>query len=234
MKHRPSYPAVIIDGVLDGLGDPRAIRAADMGAGTGISARLLADRGVRVTAVEPNRVMREAAGTHALISWVDASAERTTLEASSHDIVLCAQAFHWFEPSAALAEFRRVLTPQGRVCVMWNHGSPSDPAVRAYYDVVFNASDEARALASSRHYEDPFAHRAEWHSLPVIRAEFVERYDLDALLGRARSASYVPRDGTGWAWVQNSLKQVFDRFASGGTVAMTYQCTLFRAEPRTP
>lgn len=45
VKYRPSYPAAVIDTILDGL-DAATLVAADIGAGTGISSRLLAQRGV--------------------------------------------------------------------------------------------------------------------------------------------------------------------------------------------
>jgi len=49
-KYRPIHPASAIDAILSDLGSPTQLVAADVGAGTGIGARLLADRGVRVMA----------------------------------------------------------------------------------------------------------------------------------------------------------------------------------------
>ena len=85
-----------------------------------ISARLLAGRGVRVVAVEPNEPMALAADPHPLVRWTLATAEETGLPASSVDLVLCAQAFHWFATRAALDEFARVLKPGGRLGLVWN------------------------------------------------------------------------------------------------------------------
>ena len=51
---RPSYPPGAIDAALEGLGDPHGLTIADVGAGTGISARLFAERGAAVIAIEPN------------------------------------------------------------------------------------------------------------------------------------------------------------------------------------
>ena len=64
VKYRPTYPAEAIDTILKGLGPPQRLLAVDIGAGTGISARLLADRGVHVIAVEPGEAMRGAAEPH--------------------------------------------------------------------------------------------------------------------------------------------------------------------------
>jgi SAM-dependent methyltransferase len=64
VRYRPTYPAEAIDSILDGLAASSELVAADLGAGTGISARLLGDRGVRVVAVEPSAGMRQFAARH--------------------------------------------------------------------------------------------------------------------------------------------------------------------------
>lgn len=50
-RYRPSYPEAALNALWADL-DP-LLQAADIGAGTGIGSRLLADRGVRVVAIEP-------------------------------------------------------------------------------------------------------------------------------------------------------------------------------------
>src|SRR5262249_9155206 len=102
VKYRPGYPAAAIDAVIAGLGPPEGIVAVDVGAGTGISARLLAARGVNVVAVEPNRAMRESAVPHERVTWRDGTAEATALDDASFGLALAAQSFHWFKQDDAL------------------------------------------------------------------------------------------------------------------------------------
>src|SRR4051812_16005495 len=104
VKYRPTYPAEAVDAILDGLGPYDQIVAADIGAGTGISARLLGDRGVFVVAVEPGEAMRSAAAPHPNVTWTAGQAEATGLRSDSMALVLCAQSFHWFKPAEALVE----------------------------------------------------------------------------------------------------------------------------------
>ena len=80
VRYRPSYPPAAIELILEGLGSPADLTVADIGAGTGISARLVADRGVRVIAVEPGDGMRSAAAPHDNVTWVAGLAEATGLE----------------------------------------------------------------------------------------------------------------------------------------------------------
>lgn len=119
-KYRPIYPTEAIDKILEGLGDRSQLVVADIGAGTGISSRLLAERKIRVHAIEPNLEMRQAALAHPLVEWGEGTAEKTNLADCSVDLVSCFQSFHWFDPEPTLLEFCRILKPKGRVALVWN------------------------------------------------------------------------------------------------------------------
>src|SRR5689334_8771077 len=84
-RYRPGYPGAAIDAVLEGL--PKACTVADVAAGTGILSRLVAARGARVLAVEPNAAMRAAAAPHPGVVWSDGTAEATGLPDGSVDLV---------------------------------------------------------------------------------------------------------------------------------------------------
>src|SRR5690348_3201654 len=89
VKHRPSYPQEAIDYLYDIVGLRSNSEIADIGAGTGIFSRLLIVRGSRITAVEPNPAMREAAekslGEEPNFHAVAGSAESTGLTGGSVD-----------------------------------------------------------------------------------------------------------------------------------------------------
>ncbi len=232
VKYRPSYPPETIGAVLEGLGRPAGLIAADVGAGTGISARLLAERGVRVIAVEPNAAMREAgaADRNRSIEWRDGTAEATGLGSGSVDLVTAFQAFHWFRPSEALREFARVLRPGGRLGLVWNQRSRTDPFTSAYRDAVIEVGGES---AAERMEFDPEVVAASRLFPPVRRREFsnTQELDLPGLIGRARSASYVPKDGPGWDQLARALRGLHQRFAdSGGRVTMIYITQVYLSE----
>ena len=132
VKYRPAYPAGAILAILDGLGPSDRVTAADVGAGTGISARLLGDRGVHVIAIEPGEAMRSAAAPHPRVTWTAGTAEATGLRSASVDLVLSAQSFHWFRAAGAIVEFGRILKSGGRLAIMWNRRSRTDPFTAGY------------------------------------------------------------------------------------------------------
>src|SRR5439155_22179559 len=107
-KYRPSYPIEAIDFIVSHCRLGKDSMLVDVGCGTGISARLFAERSLRVIGIEPNAEMRAAAAATSVPPdcpqpiYQEGRAEATGLADQSVDAVLAAQAFHWFEPEAAL------------------------------------------------------------------------------------------------------------------------------------
>lgn len=232
VKHRPSYPREAIDAIFDGLDEPLRLVAADVGAGTGISARLLAERGVRVIAVEPNAAMREAAAPHARVEWREGSAEATGLAAGSADLVLCAQAFHWFRPDEAIREFHRVLNPGGRLVLMWNQRSRADPFTAGYRQAILDVGGES--YAERMEFDPAIVGRTGLFPPPRL-TEFPnrQRLDRDGLIGRAMSASYVPKTGPQAERLVGMLRELHAIHAdTDGFVTLVMTTQVFQAERR--
>ena len=112
---RPSYPKDLIVWLQAHF--LPTTRVADIGAGTGILTQQLFDAGFAVTAVEPSAPMR--AEIPSGITALDGTAEAIPLPDAFVELVTVAQAFHWFNQAAAMAEFKRILTPDGRVALIW-------------------------------------------------------------------------------------------------------------------
>ena len=234
VKYRPDYPAAAIDCILEGLDPPETLVAADVGAGTGISARQLADRGVRVFAVEPNAAMRAAAEPHPRVEWREGSAESTGLEIESVDIVVAAQAFHWFRHEPALAEFQRILRADGRLAVMWNRRSREDPLTRAYIEAVHAVNGES-VVEQMRPDMDVIGRTGEFTAAELWTFDHVQRLDLAGFIGRAVSASYVPKEGEAFERLKSLLTETFTRFREAdGLVTMRYITEVWRAEKVEP
>lgn len=116
-RGRPGYPPEAIAA----LGLEPGTRVVDVGAGTGKLTALLLATGADVVAVEPVAAMRERlSAALPQVEVLDGPAERLPLDDASADLVVAGQAFHWFATRAALAEFARVLVPEGRLGLIWN------------------------------------------------------------------------------------------------------------------
>jgi SAM-dependent methyltransferase len=227
VKYRPSYPAEAVDAMLDGFGPPAALVASDVGAGTGISARLLGARGVRVVAVEPGDGMRGAAAPHPNVVWVAARAEATGLRSQAVDLVLCAQSFHWFRADDVLPEFARILKRGGRLAISWNRRSTDDPFTAGYRQAIAEVGGETAAEMTS--FDPDVVTRSGLFSPPERRIfPNFQRLDLDGLIGRARSASYVPKSGASGERLLDLLRALHERHADAdGFVTLVYETEVF-------
>ncbi len=231
VKYRPNYPAAAIDQILENLAPPSQLVAADIGAGTGISSRLLGDRGVNVIAIEPNVAMREAATPHPLVEFQDGTAETTNLSDASVDLVTCFQAFHWFNPEPSLSEFRRILKSSGRLAVVWNNREEEDALTKEYNRLVREASNHHPAESRMQTLEPLLMTK---HFVNIREFNFVYQHELDltGFIGRATSASYVPRQGQAYEQLISGLQELYQNFCDQrGFVHMVYRTSVYLAEP---
>ncbi len=236
VRYRPTYPRPAADAIVDGLGPPGSLTVADVGAGTGISARVLASTGASVIGLEPNADMRTAAehdaGNAGLrLEWRGGTAEATGLADNSVDIVACAQAFHWFRAAEALAEFDRVLRSGGRVALMWNDRDPQDALSAGYSQLIDEASDRHAAANDHTRPGALFASRV-FQNARELSFRHAQQLDLPGLIGRATSASYIPKSGPKLEGLKRSLSDLFQQHQRDGSVELRYLTRVFLAEKR--
>ena len=91
---RPGYPAAMLDLLIGHVGVRAGDAVAEVGAGTGIFTRHLAERGLAVTAIEPSRAMRASVPDLEGVTWSPGSGERTGLDSASQRWLVAAQSFH--------------------------------------------------------------------------------------------------------------------------------------------
>ncbi len=226
-NYRPSYPAPAIDSILEGLDNPSGLIAADIGAGTGISSRLLAERGVRVLAIEPNTQMIQAALPHPLVEFHNGTAENTNLPNASVDLVVCFQSFHWFDTQPTLLEFRRILKPTGRLAVVWNDRDRSDEFTQSYTRLVQIASNnhpaESRLVSVDPLLASPLFPNARCHTFA-----YRQELDKDSLISRAMSVSYIPPSGLAQQQLVSDLKELYNRSCDeNGLVYLVYRTSVY-------
>ena len=232
-RFRPSYPAALLDRVLAEAGVRAGHRVADVGCGTGILTRLLAERGLSVTGIDPNEdMLAEARAAGGRAEYRRGEAAATGLADTSAVLVTAAQSFHWFDADAALAEFRRILTPGGHVAVIWNLRAGGafmaayDALLRRFsseYSVVESWEESLRRLRAHPAVEAP----------RDVEAPNVQLFDLEGLRGRVWSSSYVFRGVRDREGFDAALGTLFDAHARGGVVEFPYRAValVFRVAP---
>jgi len=188
---RPPYPRELLDRAQEVLELDRSARVLDLAAGTGRLTRELASRFADVVAVEPEKRMRDVHG-----SALEGSAEAIPLEDQSVDAVFVGEAFHWFDPAAAIAEIARVLRPRGGLAMFWTHWWETEPPLPDEAIALLREPYERSEAQRRPPFDDVFAdspfeplqeQRAEG-SLTVTPAELLTMYSTTSALATLRAA----------------------------------------------
>jgi SAM-dependent methyltransferase len=229
-KYRPSYPKEAIAIILEGKGNPSQLVAADIGAGTGISSRLLAQNGVRVIAIEPNLEMQATATPHPLVEFHNGTAESTNLAAASVDLVTCFQSFHWFQPEPTLQEFQRILKPKGRLAIVWNNRHQDDEFTEKYTKLVKIASNQHPA-ESRLESISPLLASALFTQVHCHTFNYCQPLNLEGLIGRTQSTSYIPQVGEAHQQLIADLTELYNsKCDQKGLVYLSYRTSVYLAK----
>lgn len=131
-RGRPDYPAELDAWLRDVAHIAPGRTVLDLGAGTGKFTKRLVGLGASVIAVEPVAAMRSRlAADLPQVTTLEGTADCIPVPDASVDSIVCAQAFHWFATSAAVAEMHRVLKPSGVMALVWHVRDQSVPWVAA-------------------------------------------------------------------------------------------------------
>lgn len=161
---RPGPSNSAIDWVLE---DRHVDMALDLGAGTGACTRLLLAHADHVSAVEPDKRMREVLNAEVPAATVLAGrGESIPLPDSSVDAIFASSSWHWMEPEPTLKEVARVLRPSGVLGVLWSGPDPEGP-----FMVQARALLESQALDAERASDEHQSNSSQESLADVVLAD---------------------------------------------------------------
>ncbi len=230
-KYRPGYPRRIITILETEIGLNKRWEIADVGSGTGILSKIFLRHGNRVFGVEPNDEMRQSAERSLgklfpnFVS-VSGKAEATGLASHSVDLVVVAQALHWFDVDRARRELARIVKRNGYVAVIYNHRRKEGKAEAAYSDLIHRyARKGATVPEAGDELVEKFFRRG-------LRDKFVvpnsQTLGLEGLLGRLASASYMPQKGSReWKAIEGGARQMLREHGRNDSVVIHYDTSVY-------
>lgn len=222
IRYRPSYPAEVLKILQREAGLRANSVVADIGSGTGISAEMFLKHGCTVIGVEPNEPMRSAAerqlAGYSKFQSVAATAEQTTLDDASIDLVTAAQAFHWFDRARTRPEFSRILKPDGRFAILFNTRLvDASPFLQGYEALSLEFATDYTQI-DHRNVDDRAV--AEFFAPCKCEKRVVPNhqvFDFAGLQGRLLSSSYAPPSGhERHEPMLVALRRLFDEHAESG------------------
>lgn len=232
VKYRPDYPREILELFRNEMGLTGSSVIADIGSGTGISAKLFLENGNKVFGVEPNEPMRRAAEEFLKdfpeFTSVDGTSTETGLSDESVDIVIAAQAFHWFDREKTRAELKRILRPDGYVALIWNERQlDTNDFLREYEQFLQKFASDYKQV---RHENIDTDNIREFYggdySLKVFQNKQI--FDFSGLMGRVLSSSYMPSaEDDRYMSMAEELKQLFTKYEEHGRITILYDTRVY-------
>jgi ubiquinone/menaquinone biosynthesis C-methylase UbiE len=251
-RRRPSYPAEMVETVLEYAhaqpGDP----ILDVGAGTGRATLLFAERGYELTAIEPDSEMAAVASKRAAtagltIEILNTDFEQASLPEHAFQVLISATAWHWVAPDARKVLAARVLRPGGALAPFWNRPQWGANPLREQFDRIYRAVEQEFA-ATPGGVMSPFSappqlrNAAQWHKhefagnrdftdIDAHVYEWQQRYSTEEYIGLLGTHSdhimlpEAPRER-----LFTAIRAAIDD--TGGSFELTYQTLLCLARRR--
>ncbi len=190
-KFRPRYPRELFE-YLGSVAPSRAL-AWDCATGNGQAAVELASVFDHVIATDASEKQISNARPHRHIEYRVVQAENSGIKSGTVDLLMVAQALHWFDLDRFYLEARRVLKPNGALAASAYLCAQIDPAVDAvvnqYYSEVVGPfwAPERRLVENFAEIPFPF------HKIDPPKFEMTMHWDLDHLTGYLRTWSATQR-----------------------------------------
>jgi ubiquinone/menaquinone biosynthesis C-methylase UbiE len=191
-RGRPEYVPAVIGALSAELRLRPGSPVLDLAAGTGKLTRALLAADLDVVAVEPQAALREH-----LLAGIGSErvreglAEAIPLPAGAVDAVAVADAFHWFDHTAALEEIGRVLRPGGGLAVIAT--VPDWSGASWAHDVGSLLSDIRPTHPSfdGRPWQDAVRASGRWTEPREVRVTSSQPADAERIVDHVASVSWM-------------------------------------------
>jgi len=208
-RFRRGYPVSFYKHIIKIFKLNKESRALDLGTGTGQIAIPLSRIVKEVVAIDPDGEMLREGKSLALkkrisnIIWVKARAEDISNKLGFFDVTTIGASFHWMDQDKVLEEVYKIANEGGGIVLVSNTSSiHRNRGNDAWKDVVLETikkylGEKRRAgkgyfNETKDRYEDVLA-RSRFTALETFKDKYVQKWDVDSIMGFLYSTSYAAR-----------------------------------------
>ena len=221
-KFRPQYPEEMIEYIISFVNNKST--ALDIATGNGQVAHKLSAYFKKVYATDISQKQLDNAIQAENVSYSKESAENTSFENQKFDLIVVAQAVHWFDFEVFYKEIYRILKPDGVFAVMgyglFSTNKDSDKILRHfYYNIIGPYWDAERKYLDENYETIPFP----FEEIPTEKFENQFTWTFETLIGYLQTWSSVQHyisknkqnpidliyDDLKVSWQKNDKKVVF-------------------------
>ena len=231
-KYRPTYPIELFEFLSSKFGMKNK-SIVELGAGTGKFAKLASDYCEHLYYVEPNVDMlkkgQEYCCDKSNITFVNASAEETTLTKNVADIVFAVQSFHWFDKSKLKEEVSKILKDDGLFAIVWNDWVDKNNNFSIeYFDYISKWNTKLTGKSYQHKNEDDrknFFRNKEYQTYTFIHSKY---YTLEMLIGLTKSLSYAPKEGDSfYTEFMSGIIEIFNKYQMDNNVCFDFHAEMY-------
>ena len=189
-KFRPQYPQEMIEYIISFVNNKST--ALDIATGNGQVAHKLSAYFKKVYATDISQKQLDNAIQAENVSYSKESAENTSFENQKFDLIVVAQAVHWFDFEVFYKEIYRILKPNGVFAVLgyglFFTNTDSDKILRHfYYNIIGPYWDAERRYLDENYETIPFP----FEEIPTEKFENQFTWTFETLIGYLQTWSSV-------------------------------------------
>ena len=231
-KYRPTYPIELFE-FLSSKYEMKTKVIVELGAGTGKFSKIASDYCNSLYYVEPNNDMlkkgREYCSDKNNIIFVNASAEKTTLEKNVADMVFAVQSFHWFDKFLLKKEVSKILKENGLFAIVWNDWVDKNNSFSIeYFDYISKWNTKLTGKSYQHKNEDDrrnFFKNKQYETYTFIHSKL---YSLEMLIGLTKSLSYAPKEESSlYVEFMEGIIKIFNKYQKNNYVCFDFHTEMY-------
>lgn len=234
--NRPSYSKALINYILKVCELKNNLNIVEIGAGTGKLTSILKELAPNsnIKAIEPNLQMRQI-GENSVkdVQWLEGSAENTSLDDNTADIVFMASSFHWSDRTKSLKEFKRILEKGGYFCALWNprmieEGTIFDKIEKEIKTILPNLNRVSSGIQNTKNWQEIIQSTGDFAECVYLCMPHFETMSKERYIGAWKSVNDIQAQA-GEKW-EEILKMIENKLGNIQSLTAKYLIKAYLAK----